>query len=56
MRQVKYIVQTTVLLFFFVAAVTVLLQVYGLYIRGYRQLGSMIEHPSVVSREQDGEK
>ena len=53
MRQMKYVLQITVLISFFVMSVIVLLQAYNLYIRGYQELGSMINHSSIVCIEQD---
>ena len=43
MRQVKHVLQITVVLFFFVVAVMVLLKSYNIYVRGYQQLGGLIE-------------
>jgi len=51
MRQMKMFLQMAVQLFFFIIAVTVLVQSYNIYVRGFRELGSLIEHTSIESRE-----
>ena len=56
MRQIKYVLQITVLLLLFVLSVTLLLQSYNIYLVGYQKLGGLIEHPSIESVEQDREK
>lgn len=53
MKQMKMFLQTAVQLFFFILAVMLLLQSYNIYVRGFRELGRMIEHPSIESREYD---
>jgi len=47
MREIKYVLQTAVLLFFFVLSVIVLLNAYRLFARGYQVLGNKIDHSSI---------
>lgn len=51
MKQMKMFLQTAVQLFFFIIAVMVLLRSYNIYVRGFQELGRLIEHPSIESRE-----
>ena len=56
MKPMKYVLQLAVLLFYFVVPAMVLLYSYRLYICGYQELGSRIEHPSVDIIVQEWEK
>lgn len=47
MREIKYVLQTAIMLICFAILMLVLLKSYQLLIQGYRVLGNMIEHPSI---------
>jgi len=53
MREIKHVLQMTVVLLAFVFAVMVLLKSCKVFVQGYQMLGNKVEHPSIGIMEED---